>query len=51
MKLKSSTWKRTSVRAYQAQQILDGAGFRNVKFMEGSLNAWPYDIYTANAGQ
>ena len=35
----------TSVRAYQAQRILEGAGYRNVKFMEGSLSAWPYDEY------
>lgn len=35
----------TSVRAYQAQRILDGAGFKNVKFMEGSLSAWPYEDY------
>lgn len=33
---------RVSVRAYQAQRILDGAGFRRVKFMDGSLAAWPY---------
>jgi rhodanese-related sulfurtransferase len=36
---------QTSVRAYQAQRILDGAGFRNVKFMDGSIAAWPYDAY------
>ena len=36
---------QTSIRAYQAQRILDGAGFRNVKFMDGSIRAWPYDIY------
>jgi NADPH-dependent 2,4-dienoyl-CoA reductase/sulfur reductase-like enzyme/rhodanese-related sulfurtransferase len=35
----------TSVRAYQAQRILDGAGFKTVKFMEGSLSAWPYEDY------
>jgi NADPH-dependent 2,4-dienoyl-CoA reductase/sulfur reductase-like enzyme/rhodanese-related sulfurtransferase len=35
----------TSVRAYQTQRILDGAGFKNVKFMEGSLSAWPYEDY------
>ena len=35
---------RTSIRAYQAQRILDGAGFKNVKFMDGSLAAWPYNI-------
>jgi NADPH-dependent 2,4-dienoyl-CoA reductase/sulfur reductase-like enzyme/rhodanese-related sulfurtransferase len=37
---------RTSIRAYQAQRILDGAGFKNVKFMDGSLAAWPYNIAT-----
>ena len=42
------TYCRTSVRAYQAQRILDGAGFGNVRFMEGSLDGWPYDIYKAN---
>ncbi len=35
----------TSIRAYQAQRILDGAGFKNVKFMDGSLSAWPYDMF------
>jgi len=34
----------TSVRAYQAQRILDGANFKNVKFIDGSIAAWPYDI-------
>jgi NADPH-dependent 2,4-dienoyl-CoA reductase/sulfur reductase-like enzyme/rhodanese-related sulfurtransferase len=34
---------QASVRAYQAQRILDGAGFNNVKFMDGSLAAWPYE--------
>lgn len=37
---------RTGVRAYQAQRILDGAGFRNATFMDGSLDAWPYDKFT-----
>jgi NADPH-dependent 2,4-dienoyl-CoA reductase/sulfur reductase-like enzyme/rhodanese-related sulfurtransferase len=32
----------TSVRAYIAQRILDGGDFKNVKFMDGSLIAWPY---------
>ncbi len=36
---------RTSLRAYQAQRILEGLGFRSVKFMEGSLSAWPYEDY------
>jgi NADPH-dependent 2,4-dienoyl-CoA reductase/sulfur reductase-like enzyme/rhodanese-related sulfurtransferase len=34
---------RTSIRAYQAQRILDGAGFKNVKFMDGSVAGWPYE--------
>ncbi len=36
---------QTSVRAYQAQRILEGAGFKRIKFMEGSIAAWPYEIY------
>jgi len=36
----------SSVRAYQAQRILDGAGFKNIKFMDGSIAAWPYEIST-----
>ena len=35
---------RTSIRAYQAQRILDGAGFKDVKFMDGSLAVWPYEL-------
>jgi len=37
---------RTSIRAYQAQRILDGVGFKDVKFMDGSLAAWPYKVTT-----
>ena len=40
---------RSSVRAYQAQRILDGAGFQNVTFMDGSIAAWPYEISSAPA--
>jgi NADPH-dependent 2,4-dienoyl-CoA reductase/sulfur reductase-like enzyme/rhodanese-related sulfurtransferase len=32
----------SSMRAYQGQRILQGAGFKNVKFMDGSMVAWPY---------
>jgi rhodanese-related sulfurtransferase len=38
------TFCQTSRRAYQAQRILDSAGFKNVKFMDGSIDAWPYEI-------
>ena len=34
----------TGVRAYIAQRILDGADFKNVRFMDGSLISWPYQI-------
>lgn len=36
-----------SVRAYQAQRILNGAGFESVKFMDGGIAAWPYEILDA----
>lgn len=32
------------VRAYEALRTLKGAGFKDVKFMEGSLEAWPYEL-------
>jgi NADPH-dependent 2,4-dienoyl-CoA reductase/sulfur reductase-like enzyme/rhodanese-related sulfurtransferase len=34
----------TSIRAYSAQCILDGLGFRDVKFLDGSWAAWPYEL-------
>lgn len=37
------TFCRASVRAYQAQRILEGAGFEKVRFMDGSIAAWPYE--------
>ncbi len=45
------TFCRTSVRSYQAQRILDGAGFKNVKTMDGSLSAWLYDTVSDTAGK
>lgn len=38
------TYCATSIRAYKAQRILDGAGFKNVKFLDGSITAWPYEV-------
>ncbi len=38
------TFCRAGVRAYQAQRILDGAGFKNAKFMDGCIAVWPYEI-------
>jgi NADPH-dependent 2,4-dienoyl-CoA reductase/sulfur reductase-like enzyme/rhodanese-related sulfurtransferase len=35
---------RTSIRAYQAQRMLEGEGFTDVRFMDGSIVAWPYAV-------
>ncbi|HJV65223.1 MAG TPA: FAD-dependent oxidoreductase [Geomonas sp.] len=35
---------KISLRGYEAQKILDGAGFRNAKFMDGGILAWPYHL-------
>ncbi|SFF93238.1 NADPH-dependent 2,4-dienoyl-CoA reductase, sulfur reductase [Desulfotomaculum arcticum] len=31
-------------RSYEALRILKGAGFKDVKYMEGGLQAWPYEF-------
>lgn len=33
------------VRAYDAERTLRGLGFGDVKFFEGSLEAWPFPGY------
>lgn len=35
---------RSSIRAYQAERILAGAGYKNVKMLDGSMLAWPYKV-------
>ncbi|MDD5171103.1 MAG: FAD-dependent oxidoreductase [Syntrophales bacterium] len=34
---------QTSIRAFLAQRLLDEAGFTDVKFIDGSIAAWPYE--------
>jgi rhodanese-related sulfurtransferase len=34
---------QTSIRAFLAQRILNEAGFSKVKFIDGSIAAWPYE--------
>lgn len=34
---------KISLRGYEAQGILDGAGFTDVKVMEGGIVSWPFD--------
>jgi NADPH-dependent 2,4-dienoyl-CoA reductase/sulfur reductase-like enzyme/rhodanese-related sulfurtransferase len=36
------TYCQASLRGYEAQTILAGAGFRDVKFVDGGIAAWPY---------
>ena len=35
---------KISLRGYEAQKILEGAGFENVRFMDGGVVGWPYEI-------
>jgi rhodanese-related sulfurtransferase len=35
---------KLSLRGYEAQTILDGEGYADVKFMDGGLEAWPYGL-------
>jgi rhodanese-related sulfurtransferase len=44
------TMCRSSVRAYQAQRMLDSAGYKNAYFMDGSIAAWPYETATSAPG-
>lgn len=38
------TFCKISLRGYEAQNILDAAGFENTKFMDGGILAWPYQL-------
>lgn len=38
------TFCKISLRGYEAQKILAAAGFEDVKFMDGGLLAWPYEL-------
>lgn len=40
------TFCQTSIRAFMAQRILDGAGLKNTCFLDGSIDGWPYDLET-----
>jgi NADPH-dependent 2,4-dienoyl-CoA reductase/sulfur reductase-like enzyme/rhodanese-related sulfurtransferase len=42
------TYCQISMRGYEAQRILNAAGFQRVRFIEGGLAAWPYE--TASPG-
>ncbi|MGE4518758.1 MAG: FAD-dependent oxidoreductase [Desulfobacteraceae bacterium] len=36
---------KISLRGYEAQRILEGEGFTNVKYMDGGVLCWPYEKY------
>ncbi len=36
---------KVSMRGYEAQRILNAAGFNRVWFIEGGLLAWPFDLW------
>lgn len=38
---------KVSMRGYEAQWILNAAGFTRVWFIEGGLAAWPFELWTA----
>jgi NADPH-dependent 2,4-dienoyl-CoA reductase/sulfur reductase-like enzyme/rhodanese-related sulfurtransferase len=40
---------KISLRGYEAQCILEGAGFENVRFMDGGVVGWPYQIVKGSA--
>lgn len=35
---------KISLRGYEAAKILEGLGFSDVKFMDGGIVTWPYDV-------
>ena len=37
---------KVSLRGYEAERILSGAGFPNVSFLDGGIAAWPFELVT-----
>jgi rhodanese-related sulfurtransferase len=37
------TFCKASLRGYEAAEILHGAGFPNVRVMDGGITAWPFE--------
>lgn len=35
---------KIGLRGYEAETILEGAGFKNVKVLEGGLVSWPFEF-------
>jgi rhodanese-related sulfurtransferase len=43
------TFCKFSLRGYEAQTILEGEGYKNVTFMDGGTEAWPYELVSVGA--
>lgn len=41
---------KISLRGYEAQRILQGAGFEDTKFLDGGVAAWPYPLRVGQEG-
>ncbi|MDA8217370.1 MAG: rhodanese-like domain-containing protein [Dehalococcoidales bacterium] len=44
------TYCKISLRGYEAQRILAGQGFTDVKTLDGGLVAWPYEKVSGEQG-
>jgi NADPH-dependent 2,4-dienoyl-CoA reductase/sulfur reductase-like enzyme/rhodanese-related sulfurtransferase len=40
-----------SLRGYEAAKILEGLGFKNVKFMDGGVTHWPFELERGKPGK
>jgi NADPH-dependent 2,4-dienoyl-CoA reductase/sulfur reductase-like enzyme/rhodanese-related sulfurtransferase len=38
------TFCKISLRGYEAQKVLEAGGFTNVRFMDGGILTWPYEL-------
>lgn len=43
------TFCKISLRGYEAQKILDAAGFKDIKFMDGGIMTWPYKLQSGTS--
>ena len=45
------TYCKVSLRGYEAQRILNAAGFNRVRFIEGGIAGWPFEVITPSPGR
>ena len=44
------TFCKVSLRGYEACKILEAAGFKDTKFMDGGIATWPYALVKGKDG-